>query len=173
MAARSPPRTPPPAPPTLPTRRGSSPNRRKAPMSKRRLATLLDFVPLVTRRFDRPSHLAEVAAIFERTRFEPVRAVVDAPPRHGKTVFIEHAIPWRLLPEPELRIGYATYGQRFSEKRSARMRAIAAQVRVPLDRDSQAKADWRTGVEEGGVWATSVGGPITGEGFELLVIDDP
>jgi predicted phage terminase large subunit-like protein len=138
-----------------------------------KLTGLLDFVPRVTRRFDRPTHLAPVAAILERARLESLRVVISAPPRHGKTELLQHEVPRRLLEDPSLRIGYATYGQRFSAKRSARMRAIAEQVGVPLDGDSASKADWRTGVEDGGCWATSVGGPITGEGFELLLIDDP
>jgi predicted phage terminase large subunit-like protein len=138
-----------------------------------RLVPLLDFVPAATSRFERPIHLRPVAHLLERSRLESLRVVVSAPPRHGKTELLTHAVPWRLLEDPALRIGYATYGQRFSEKRSARMRGIAEHVGVPLAGDSTSKADWRTGVEDGGVWATSIGGPITGEGFELLVIDDP
>lgn len=138
-----------------------------------RLAPLLDFVPAVTARFQRPRHLAPVAALLERARTEAVRAVVSGPPRHGKTEILQHAVPWRLLEDPSLRIGYASYAQRFAEKRSARMRAIAAQVGVPISPDSASRSDWRTGADDGGVWATSVGGAITGEGFEMLLVDDP
>lgn len=134
---------------------------------------LLDFVPKATPRFWRPDHLAPVADLIAATRDKPIFACVSAPPRHCKTELFHHAVPWILQDMPGLRVGYATYGQRFSEKRSARMRAIAQRVGVPIDGESSSKANWRTGVDDGGVWATSVGGPITGEGFDLLIIDDP
>jgi predicted phage terminase large subunit-like protein len=138
-----------------------------------KLVPLLDFVPAATPRFQRPQHLAPVAALLERTRVEPVRAVVSAPPRMGKTEILQHGVAWRLLDNPGLRVGYATYGQRFSEKRSAKIRAIHGRVGGPIDDDARSKSDWRTGVDDGGVWATSVGGAIVGEGFDLLLIDDP
>ena len=82
--------------------------------------SLLDFVKIATPRFERPSHLAAVATLIERARTEPIRAVISAPPRHGKSELFHHAIPWQLHAQPGTRMGYATYGQRFSERRSAR-----------------------------------------------------
>ncbi len=138
-----------------------------------RLVPLLDFVHAATPKFRRPAHLALVADLLERAKREPVRAVVSAPPRMGKTELLQHGVAWRFVEEPALRVGYVTYGQRFSEKRSAAIRSIHQRVGGALADDSQAMADWRTGYGDGGVWATSVGGPITGEGFELLLVDDP
>ena len=137
------------------------------------LVPLLDFIPAATTKFARPAHLASVAAMLERASREPVRGVVSLPPRHGKTELMKHAVAHRLLSRPDTRVIYATYGQRFSEKRSREMRTLFKRIGGPLAEDAAARADWRTGIEDGGVWATSVGGSVTGEGGDLIIVDDP
>lgn len=142
-------------------------------MKRARIKPLLEWIPLATPRFAPPVHLAPLTALLERTRREEVRAVVHAPPRHGKSETIWHGIAWLLLQQPALSVGYVTYAQRFSEKRSRRGRELARHVGVSLAGDASSKTDWRTGVDDGGVWATSISGAITGEGFKLIIVDDP
>lgn len=137
------------------------------------LVGLLDFVSAATPRFARPNHLAPVAALIERSAREPVRAVISLPPRHGKTELVKHAIAWRLLPDPALRVIFASYAQRFAEKKSREVRSLFRRIGGPLAPDATARADWRTDHDDGGFWATSVGGSVTGEGGDLLIVDDP
>ena len=134
---------------------------------------LLDFIPAVSRRFEAPRHLAPLVELIERAQCEPVRVVVSTPPRHGKTETLLHAIPWILLRNPARQIAYISYAHRFAEKKSRKARELAKAAGVPLADDAQSRADWRTGVDDGGVWATSVGGSLTGEGFHFAIVDDP
>jgi hypothetical protein len=134
---------------------------------------LVDFIPALSPRFMRTTHLAPLADIFQRIAAgERVRAVVSVPPRHSKTEHLLHGIAWLLVQNPAMQVAYASYAGRIAEKKSRRARDLARKAGVPIAHDSQARADWRTGVEEGGCWATSVDGPITGEGFNVAILDD-
>ena len=134
---------------------------------------LLDFIPALSPRFESPRHLAPLAELFQLiARGGSVRAVTNVPPRFGKTELIMHAVVWLLLQNPSLQVGYASHGQRISEKKSRRMRELSRRAGVPLSTDSTSRSDWRTGEDEGGCWATSPSGAVTGEGFDLLVLDD-
>jgi predicted phage terminase large subunit-like protein len=137
------------------------------------IVPLMQAIPRITPKWSEPRHLAKLVDVFERiARGEEVHVVASVPPRHEKTETVSHGVAWLLFQNPAMRVGYATYGQRLSEKKSRRIRQLAERVGVPLDKDAASKADWRTGVEEGGVWATSVGGAAVGEGFDLQVWDD-
>jgi predicted phage terminase large subunit-like protein len=134
---------------------------------------LLDFVPALSPKFMRPTHLEPVANLFQRIALgEPVRAVVSVAPRHGKSELLEHGMPWSLLQDPSKQICYASYAARIAEKKSRRARGLAQKAGVPLAADAKSRSDWRTGEDEGGVWATSPDGSITGEGFHLVLLDD-
>jgi predicted phage terminase large subunit-like protein len=123
-------------------------------------------------RYLSPEHLRPVFDLFERAKHERVYATISLPPRAGKTETLIAAINDRLLMNAETRVGYASYSARLAEKKSYRARGLALQHGIPIDPTSRSKKDWRTGIEEGGLWATSVGGSITGEGFELMILDD-
>ncbi|MBK6694807.1 MAG: phage terminase large subunit [Myxococcales bacterium] len=142
-------------------------------MKARRIASLERFIPLLSPRYVAPTHLRPFLEVLERALVEPVRAVVSVPPRHAKTESVLHAIPWWLLQRPDAQIAYVSYAQRLAEKKSRKARELAIAAHVTVSEDSASKHDWRTGVEDGGVWATSIGGGITGEGFDVLLVDDP
>jgi predicted phage terminase large subunit-like protein len=135
---------------------------------------VLDFVPQVTPRLSAPVHLRPFAEAIERVGRgeQEVMVTVATPPRHGKTIFVWHSIAWLLRLNPALRIVYVTYGQQIGEKKSRLGRGIAERAKVRLDPSAASLHDWRTTTEEGGVWVTSVGGPLTGEGFDVAFFDD-
>jgi predicted phage terminase large subunit-like protein len=117
-------------------------------------------------------HLGPIWSAFDRARAgERVRALVSMPPRWSKTECLLAGGVDRLWDDNEARIGWATYGGRLAQKKSARARTLATLSGIPISAESHSKTDWRTGIE-GGMWATSVGGAITGEGFDLLILDD-
>lgn len=150
------------------------PEENQPPPDPRRGMRLVDFAATLDPRFMPPEHLGGIGSIFERAaRGEPVRACISVPPRHGKTELEIAAMVKRLYDQPSTQIGFASHGQRFAGNKSRRARDLAARAGVQIARDSRARADWRTGVDDGGVWATSIGGQITGNGFNLLVVDDP
>ena len=135
---------------------------------------LLDFMPALSPRLSRAEHLGELADLFERAcRGEAVEAFGTTPPQHGKTELVKHAIVHRLLDDPTTRIGYGSYSARRAFKVSREIRRLYEKAGGKVDRRASSAADWRTGHEGGGVWASGVDGSWTGEGFELGVLDDP
>ena len=100
------------------------------------------------------------------------RLMLFVPPRHGKSEMttVRYSM-WRLEREPTLRIILGAYNQTLSEKFSRKCRRIARE-RMVLSTERNAAEDWET-VQGGGVRAVGVGGGITGQGGDLIVIDDP
>jgi predicted phage terminase large subunit-like protein len=78
---------------------------------------------------------------------------------------------WRLTQDPTQRIIIGAYNATLACKFSRKARRIA-QSRLNLSTDRTAVEDWET-LEGGGVRAVGVGGGITGQGGDLIIIDDP
>lgn len=141
-----------------------------------RAESLFDFVERISPRYQRPTHLARVARLFDRIRAgETVRALVFAPPRHGKTELLLHGLA-QLVTTPGWEhdlLGYVSYGATFAEGKSLRARGYAelAGFRANPRKDSAGK--WIAAVGGGGLLATGIDGPVLGEGFRVLVVDDP
>lgn len=134
---------------------------------------LLDFIPAVSPRYERPDHLAQIAELFERALNESVRALVSVPPQFAKTETILHGVARNLGRKPWLRNAYASYGSRLSTKKSRQCRDIAIAAGVTLRDDAQAVSDWQT-TDGGGLVATGIRLPLTGSPVDgILVIDDP
>jgi predicted phage terminase large subunit-like protein len=134
---------------------------------------LLDFIPRVSPKFSPPVHLAPVIRLLERAvRGESIRALVSVPPRHAKTETILHSIAWGLSQNPSLQFGYIGYAETFARSKSRRARDLARASHVAIRSDADALNEWRT-PEGGGVLATGIGGPLTGHGVDILLVDDP
>lgn len=100
------------------------------------------------------------------------RLMIFEPPRHGKSEQNTVRYPvWRLEHEPGMRIIVGAYNQTLANKFSRKARRIAAQ-RIPLSVDRAAVEEWET-LGGGGFRAIGVGGGITGQGGNLILIDDP
>lgn len=117
-------------------------------------------------------HLKPLRDAFERAKTEPIKICVSYPRRAGKTETVIAGAVDRMLLDPRSRLAYVTYGANLSKKKSARIRKFAGQMGVPIDPSTRSKQDWATGIDEGGLWATSVGGAVTGMGFNLMLFDD-
>lgn len=134
--------------------------------------SLLEFVPTVTRAYQRPEHLRRLAEAFYRAdRGEAVFVCSSTPPRHGKTESILHWAARHLLRHPEQTIAYATYEANLAFDKSRICREIARRAGVQVEGQGSARY-WRT-KQGGGFRATSVDGPITGMGIHMLIVDDP
>lgn len=135
---------------------------------------LQGFIPAVTPRWTSPRHLARLTDLFERiARGERVRALVSVPPQHGKTETLLHGLAWLLRKRPELRNAYTSYAASlaFTKSRLARDYAVAAGVK--LRDDANKVGEWVT-TSGGGLLATGVGGPLTGNPVDgVLLVDDP
>jgi len=83
-----------------------------------------------------------------------------------------HGIARLLARHPEWTIAYVSYAADIARSKSKQIRDYALAAGVELRQDSKASHEWRT-PQGGGVLATGVGGPLTGHGVWLLVVDDP
>lgn len=106
------------------------------------------------------------------TRGEIDRLMIFCPPRHGKSELTTVRYPvYRLVQNPAFRVILGAYNQTFAEKMSRKARAIAKEL-LPLSRERKAAQEWET-EQGGGLRATGVGSAPTGQGGDLLLIDDP
>lgn len=133
---------------------------------------LIDFIPRISPKYSRPTHLARLLSVLERAETEPVRAIVNLPPRHSKTETLLHAIARRLKRRPWDNIGYVTYVDQIATEKSVRAREFAGRAGVTFREDANRLNRWVT-PEMGGAIFTSIGGSITGLGVDLLIVDDP
>lgn len=134
---------------------------------------LADFVPWLTPHWERPDHLRPLIEALERAeRGEEVRVLISLPPRHGKTELLLHTVAWWLRRHLDHTIGYVTYAAELARSKSRFARDYAMRAGVVLREDSAALHEWRT-PKLGGLLATGIGGPLTGHGLELALVDDP
>lgn len=101
--------------------------------------------------------------------------LVSMPPRHGKSEYCSVWLPtWFLHRWPQHTVGLASYTAQFSHKFSRRVRneiATNPRISAELAPDSKNVAQWNT-TKGGGMVAVGIGGPFTGHGFQLILIDD-
>ncbi len=107
------------------------------------------------------------------------RLLISMPPRHGKTELASIRFgPWYLGQHPTHNIIQTTYSAEYAEENAKKSRYIVLSPEYrdifgfSVDRDSRAVSRWKT--EKGGsYYAVGVGGPLTGRGANLLIVDDP
>ncbi len=100
--------------------------------------------------------------------------VIEQPPRHGKSLLVSKWLPaWYLSLWPDRRAVVVSYESNFAREWGYAVRNTLAEIgTATLAADSRASDMWRT-VEGGGMQTTGIGGPLTGKGANLLIIDDP
>lgn len=99
--------------------------------------------------------------------------MIFAPPRHGKSEILTRlfsAYYLSLFPERWVGINCHTAELAYNLSRNARENFISNNGLVK--EAVAAVKHWET-LDSGGLWAAGVGGPITGKGFHLGIIDDP
>ncbi len=111
---------------------------------------------------------------------EITRLIVNLPPRSLKSTIVSVAWPaWLLGRDPSCRIMAASYSERLAVKHALDSRHVLAQPwyrrlfpDVMLAKDQNEKHKIQT-TARGHRIATSVGGTVTGEGGNVLIVDDP
>lgn len=102
------------------------------------------------------------------------------PPRHGKSALISHHLPaWYLGTHPEKRVILASYEATFASSWGRKARDTLAEyghlfgANRRIASAPSAMHEWAIAGFGGGMSTAGVGGPITGKGADLLIIDDP
>ena len=132
-------------------------------------------------QFERAAHHELIISKLEAVeRGEIKRLMISLPPRHGKSFITSSIFPaWFLGKHPSHHVMFTTYGQELSDDFGRRVRnyitdpihqAIFPSCR--LSEDSTAAHRFNT-IARGAYFAVGRGGPITGRGADLLLIDDP
>jgi predicted phage terminase large subunit-like protein len=160
-----------------------SPQAAAAELLKRRRAraSLIDFTTYTKPDFTVGAHHRRIAEALESVeRGECDRLMIFAPPRHTKSELASRRFPaWYLGRHPDKQLIAATYSGDFALDFGRDVRGIvqgeefrALFPEVTLAADSQAANRWHTSA--GGVSVyVGVGGPITGRGAHIALIDDP
>lgn len=145
-----------------------------------RLSPTLLAVHASSGRFRIRRHLALIDDVVVRCATEGgVRAIIEMPPRHGKSETISRYSPaWYLGVKPDARVGLVSYEAKFASLWGGRAREVLASCGpevfgVRPKRDSGGATSWEVEGHEGGMLTTGIGGPLTGRGVDLLIIDDP
>ncbi len=140
---------------------------------------------LADSRFALPPHLElideqVVEAVWRAgKRARPEILLISAPPRHGKSTLVSEYLPaWFLGTFPERRVILTSYEADFAASWGAKTRGLLeahgrSLYGIRVDERSRSAARWDLARKQGGVITPGVGGPITGRGAHLLVIDDP
>lgn len=140
---------------------------------------LLDAVPILLPGYERPTHLAPLADVYERAFLAaqglgpPVLALVSAPSQVGKTTLGQVAVAWWLAQRPQDWLALLMYGQDIASAKSKGVREVVSGLGVELRDDTTAADRWGTS-SGGGFLARGLAGGVTGHsGLALLDIDDP
>lgn len=155
---------------------------RAVPAGEDRDPALNDLLAFTARTFPRyrpaPHHHLIAERLMAVERGEIDRLIITMPPRHGKTQLASIQFPaWFLGRNPDKRVIGASYAALLAYRISRQARNLL-QLRawpfpVGLADDLANIQSWDIGHHRGGYLAAGVGGPITGSGAHLLIIDDP
>ena len=147
-------------------------------------------------RFQYPAHveLIDTTLIEALAGNLPPRLIFEAPPRHGKSELVSRWTPaWYAGAFPDKRVMLASYEAEFAATWGRKAREILETIGQPIfgvnvADDARARNlwearqswtpkdpdlfDWKI-AGGGGMITAGVGGPMTGKGADLLIIDDP
>lgn len=144
-------------------------------------ASLLAYAQLTMRGYVGSWHQRLIARRLERVAKVPgQRLIITLPPRHGKTELASVRLaPWMLAQRPQCSIIAATYAQDYADEIGRKARSVmqhpvhrALFPHARLERDNRAVSRWQT-TSGGTYYAVGVGGPLTGRGADILLVDDP
>lgn len=111
---------------------------------------------------------------------ESPRLILTMPPRHGKSELASRNFPaWHLGKYPDHEVITCSYAATLASGFSKKVREMCRDSNFnklfpefALDMEAQSVEHWMT-KQGGGLAAAGVGGPITGKGAHVLIIDDP
>jgi len=119
------------------------------------------------------AHLRYIRAKLDGvTRGDIDRLMLFLPPRHGKSELVTVRYATHFLEcQPDKNVIIGAYNQTLANKFSRKARAIA-ESRLKFNDSRTAVEEWETA--QGGIFrAVGVGSGVTGQGGNLIIIDDP
>ena len=108
------------------------------------------------------------------------RLMILMPPRHGKSELASRSFPpWHMGRHPDHEFIACSYNLSLAMGFSRKVKQIIDDPNyqsvfdVHLDPDNRSTEEWALEGQRGAYVAAGIGGPITGKGAHVLVIDDP
>ncbi|MGG6295282.1 phage terminase large subunit [Leptolyngbya sp. AN02str] len=140
----------------------------------RAVLSFVEFINQVNPKYKWSTMSERLAALLQSVADGALtRLMIFVPPRHGKSELVSRLFSaYYLYRYPERWVGINSYAAELAYTFSRAARQNFKQAGGSISDASSAVNHWETN-SGGGVWAAGVGGPITGKGFSLGIIDDP
>ena len=138
------------------------------------MTTFKQFVGAVNPRYQWYRHCEVIASVVERVASgELKRVMIFVPPRHSKSETVSRLFSaYYLMRNPDKWVGLTSYSSELAYVLSRASQENYLRSGARLSAKAGAVKHWETQAG-GGLWAAGVGGPITGKGFSIGLIDDP
>lgn len=142
--------------------------------AERKLISFRQYIERVNPRYRFYPHVERLIVVLQAVADGVLgRVMVFMPPRHGKSELVSRLFPgYYLYRHPDRFTGLTSYAAELAFTFSRTARDNYLRIGGAIREDVSAVKQWETG-QGGGLWAAGVGGPITGKGFHLGIIDDP
>ncbi|MGE7112721.1 phage terminase large subunit [Lysinibacillus sp. NPDC047702] len=126
------------------------------------------------------AHTELVCSVLQRIADgEHLSVLIEMPPRHGKSMTVTESFPSYFLGRnPSKRVITAAYSdglaKKFGRLNRNKFNEFAYELfGEQLSESNSAVKDWGIEDKPGGMISTGIGGSITGQGADLMIIDDP
>ncbi len=128
--------------------------------------------------YTRPPHIEYLSERIVEIAQGPRFFIFTIPPQHGKSELVSHWTPvWFLKKFPWKKIGLASYDYLYASEWGGKAKDTiidnSDELGIGLRTDTKAKGRWNLRGYDGGMFVAGIGGPFTGRGFDLIIIDDP
>ena len=131
-------------------------------------------------RWQRARHLDLLCDVLEEVeRGDLTRLIITMPPRHGKSMTVTESFPsWFIGRNPDRRVIEVSYGSELAQKFGLSNRRKVEEFGMDIfgirvSSENASKTNWGLVGHPGGMISAGIGGSITGQGADLLIIDDP
>ena len=131
-------------------------------------------------RWKRARHLDLLCELLEEVeRGDLTRLIITMPPRHGKSMTVTESFPsWFIGRNPDNRVIEVSYGAELARKFGLNNRRKIDEFGqeifgVEVSRENASATNWGLVSYSGGMISAGIGGSITGQGADLLIVDDP
>ena len=118
-------------------------------------------------------------ALEDVERGEIKRLMINMPPRHGKSMSVTESFPsWFLGRHPDRHVIEVSYGaslaRKFGRANRQKVEVCGGPIfGVRISKRQHTATNWALDDHAGGMISAGIGGTITGEGADLLLVDDP
>ena len=128
--------------------------------------------------YTRPKHIEYLSERITEVGLGQRFFVFTVPPQHGKSELVSHYMPvWFLKKFPWKKVGLASYEMGYASEWGGKAKDTINEnvddLGLELKTDTKAKGRWNLRGYGGGMFVAGIGGPFTGRGFDLIIIDDP